>query len=553
MVRRQGLGVTAGRPGVRQPADPEPEEPDLLGGEITTSTDAAVVVTVATCDPIRSWQAECIKALAAVDGVRIAGWIRVSTDVGLVATGPRSAAAVPAVLVAADREASDGSLGLLLDLTGGALDGHLDASAATRRWRFGYGRSLDADPARTAISDYVEGVKGTRLALVEEPAGRILREGWLQTMSWWRGELHDHLLNDGRDWPAAAARDAIDAAWTPVPEPASEPAAAPPMDTGMPMVVLRAGAIGRRLVGSTQAVIRQPEWNVGVIDAPIEQVGNGLPPGGIHWFPTRPGFFAADPFGVEREGTLHVFFESYDQRRGLGSIWHVPVDADGGAGTPEPVIERDVHLSYPFVIEDRGRTFLMPEMSMAGKLELFEADDFPRGWRPVATLLDGVMVADASMVLFEDRWWLFATRADLGDNHSLWIWHAYAVEGPWIPHLDNPVKIDIRSARPAGTPFVSDGVLHRPAQDGSRTYGGRIAINRVEVLTPRRFVERTVASVEPAPGSAYPNGVHTISRVGNRTLIDGKVEHLVPSAVPRVVVGMARRLLAISSRRVGLR
>ena len=40
------------------------------------------------------------------------------------------------------------------------------------------------------------------------------------------------------------------------------------------------------------------------------------------------------------------------------------------------------------------------------------------------------------------------------------------------------VKTDVRSARPAGTPFVYQGELYRPAQDCSRTYGGSIVIHR---------------------------------------------------------------------------
>jgi hypothetical protein len=103
--------------------------------------------------------------------------------------------------------------------------------------------------------------------------------------------------------------------------------------------------------------------------------------------------------------------------------------------------------------------------------------------------------------------------------------------GPWLPHALNPVKTDARSARPAGTPFVVAGRLYRPSQDNSRIYGGRVVVNEVEVLTPDDFAERRVGFVQPWPGSPYPDGLHTLSAVGGRTLIDGNRRHLVKGAL----------------------
>jgi hypothetical protein len=82
--------------------------------------------------------------------------------------------------------------------------------------------------------------------------------------------------------------------------------------------------------------------------------------------------------------------------------------------------------------------------------------------------------------------------------------------------------MDIRSARPAGTPFIFENVLYRPAQDCSVTYGGRVAVNRVVRLTPDEFVEETVCHVEPDAGGRYNAGLHTLSGVGDLTLVDGK-------------------------------
>jgi hypothetical protein len=84
-----------------------------------------------------------------------------------------------------------------------------------------------------------------------------------------------------------------------------------------------------------------------------------------------------------------------------------------------------------------------------------------------------------------------------------------------------------------------DGVLYRPAQDCASTYGGAITINRIESLSPERFEEVPVASVEPDPDSAFPDGVHTLVVGDRRVYIDGKRTRL---RADLVLTQLCRRL-----------
>ena len=122
-------------------------------------------------------------------------------------------------------------------------------------------------------------------------------------------------------------------------------------------------------------------------------------------------------------------------------------------------------------------------------------------------------------------------RADQ-DDAKLFIFHSYELHGPWEPHAVNPVKCDLRSSRPGGTPFMGeDGALYRPAQDCSRVYGGAVVINRVTRLTPDEFQEEAAAHLRADRAGPCPDGLHTLSAAGNLTLIDGKRHELVPLAV----------------------
>jgi hypothetical protein len=130
-------------------------------------------------------------------------------------------------------------------------------------------------------------------------------------------------------------------------------------------------------------------------------------------------------------------------------------------------------------------------------------------------------ILDASVIEHAGRWWMFATRNDRGGNQNLHVWHAPDLFGPWTPHAGNPVKTDARSSRPGGTPFVADGHVYRPSQDDSPSVRRRPDPELGGRPDPGSLCRAGVAVVQPPPGSAYPDGLHTLSAAGALTLVDG--------------------------------
>jgi hypothetical protein len=289
------------------------------------------------------------------------------------------------------------------------------------------------------------------------------------------------------------------------------------------------GAVGR-VTGAARVLTRHSNWNIGIVDRPVATLLDDRLPVEPTWLPTRPGHYAGDPFGLQRGSRLEILFEDFDQRRSIGKIGHVSVAADGTTSEPEIVLDPGCHTSYPFLIEAEGEVWMVPETADLSELRLYLAVEFPRRWRLETTLLRDVPVSDATIVERDGAWWLFGTSRGMGVNEALRVWHAPKLTGPWTIHATDPVKVDARSARPGGTPFVVDDVLYRPAQDCSRRYGGRTVINRVATLNAREFAESAAAVVAPDAGSRYRDGLHTVSAVGSRTLIDGNAVHFVPDA-----------------------
>jgi hypothetical protein len=207
---------------------------------------------------------------------------------------------------------------------------------------------------------------------------------------------------------------------------------------------------------------------------------------------------------------------------------------------PQPA----VHMSYPYIIEHDGQWLCIPETHQAKEVALYTAEHFPIQWRKLCTLIRDVEVVDATLFRFQDTWWIAAADAGLNSpSADLFLWFAKDLLGPWLAHSGNPVKTDVRSARPAGTPFIVDGILYRPTMDCSETYGGRVIINRVITLTPNSFDEVPVATIEPDRNGPYPDGLHTLSAAGDLTLVDGKRMLFVPAEFRRTLRNLLHGLV----------
>jgi hypothetical protein len=258
-------------------------------------------------------------------------------------------------------------------------------------------------------------------------------------------------------------------------------------------------------------------WNVGVESA--ESTRRGLAAVAPHWLPERRRGYFADPFPGHRDGVTAVLVEEFDERQGTGTISAVVREGDRWT-TSSCVIDPGVHASYPFLVEDGGSLYCVPETARAGCVQAWRCARFPDEWRADFTVVDAPVI-DPTLVRWEGRWWMFGTLRGPESNASLRIWSADELHGPWAAHPLNPVKTDVSSARSGGTPFVVDGTLYRPAQDCSRGYGGSVVVNRVDRLDLTAFSECPVATLAVSTGR-YPAGSHTLSRGGSLVAVDGK-------------------------------
>lgn len=302
---------------------------------------------------------------------------------------------------------------------------------------------------------------------------------------------------------------------------------------------MRLRTLRRRIAGMLGSLVVHSRWRVGVLRTPLRDLVGGAPLR-VDWLNLPAGRFWADPFPLAGDGGVELLCEGYDYARDRGYLARVAIDGARAAGTPRVLAAPAYHLSYPYVVEDEGRIYVMPEAHQTRRVALHTIDD--EGLHEAMVLLDGIAAVDPTLVRHDGRWWLFLTDADRDDNGRLLLYHAPALGGPWTPHPLNPVVRDIGCARPAGTPFTIDGTLYRPAQDCSTGYGARVAIARIDLMTPDAYRQTVVAHVAPPRRGAGRHGLHTLSVHRGVALIDGKDLVLDPAATLAVLRAWARRL-----------
>jgi len=199
--------------------------------------------------------------------------------------------------------------------------------------------------------------------------------------------------------------------------------------------------------------------------------------------------FVADPFMICKKGVWHLFFEVFRKDRRLGEIG-LAVSSDLASWEYRKIVLREsFHLSYPYVFEWDGSTYMVPETLGADEIRLYKSYDFPRDWRLLCSLIPG-RHADPSIFRYEDRWWMFTCDTPYA-HRSLRLYGAARLEGPWEEHPRSPiVENDARFSRPAGRVVSYEGRPIRFAQDCSKQYGGQVWAFEITQLNRESYMER---------------------------------------------------------------
>lgn len=236
-------------------------------------------------------------------------------------------------------------------------------------------------------------------------------------------------------------------------------------------------------------------------------------------------YFWADPFPWQVNGEDYIFYEELPYSTNKGYISCMKLGGSLEILSNEVVLERPYHLSYPFLFEYERHLYMLPETRQNRTIEIYRCERFPNKWEKAGALIANIEAVDATLLEFNDKWWLFTNVVKPGGNayDSLYLYHSDSpISDKWTPHPHNPVILDIKYARPAGRIFKQDEYLIRPSQDCSARYGYAINFNRIDQLSETDYKETPLTHFAPPKGNLKILSTHTWNKSGNLHTIDAE-------------------------------
>lgn len=238
----------------------------------------------------------------------------------------------------------------------------------------------------------------------------------------------------------------------------------------------------------------------------------------IAWNPT---IIVADPFLFVKNGKLFLFYESKDFFS-PGVIKMTYTEDLKSWAKPVVVLKESFHLSYPWVFEENGKVYMIPETGSDGNIRLYEAaNDELTEFKMVKKLLElpkdkfyRIGYGDSSIYKKDGKYYLMTMLQEEKPVNVLELYVSDLLEGPYLPHPCSPIARDNKIGRDAGCWLELGGRLLRFSQDCVHRYGDNVNISEITKLSPMEYEERLVKEkIIPTDVQFYQEGGHQFNAV----------------------------------------
>lgn len=240
------------------------------------------------------------------------------------------------------------------------------------------------------------------------------------------------------------------------------------------------------------------------------------------WWKWKPLLTQADPFLFVKDDTLYLFFEKvYAGKREWGRIsmtkttdlvnWTEPVD----------VLSLSYHLSFPFVFEDNGEVYMIPESNEADAVCLYRANGDLTEFMFVRNLVEQPRTKDIcfnycdSHILKKDGIYYLFTSVSYNWKYDLELYYTDdLLNGQFQKHPMSPVCQGNEYGRSGGSIIHLDGNYYRISQDCHAHYGENVSVQKIGDISKNNYYEELYKrNVFSLGGKLYRDGVHQLNIV----------------------------------------
>ncbi len=268
-------------------------------------------------------------------------------------------------------------------------------------------------------------------------------------------------------------------------------------------------------------------WTIGLGECNVKEMlrAKAFDPD-IYWFPENDlSIFEADPFILMSEnGRLEIFYEEFSVKDGYGKIMIADLDKNFLPSGKKALLDTGSHLSYPFLLNEGGIIYVIPESSQAGMLSCYRYD---RGERSVTFVRDliSLPLLDSTILKHDGKYWIFGIVKVDETDYNLMIFYSNDLLGPYTGHPGNPVKKGLNGTRPAGNFIMIGDSIFRPVQNCEKIYGESITIFRISLLNRLEFKEERYMDININRSNLKNKGIHsihTLNFLNGNIVIDGE-------------------------------
>ena len=234
------------------------------------------------------------------------------------------------------------------------------------------------------------------------------------------------------------------------------------------------------------------------------------------WKP-KPVLFQADSFLFVKEEWLYLFYElqHWDDP---GCIAMVKTKDLKTWTKPQVVLKEPFHLSFPFVFEDRGNIYMIPESQESDSIRLYQANKDLSAFTFVRTLLeqerkDGIHYNfnDSHIFKKNDTYFLFTSY----QKDWMYYQELYQTDdllnGTFVKHPKSPICVSNEYGRNGGSLLYFDNKLLRVTQDCHQNYGDNVSLMEVTTLDTQDYEEHLYRRNVLPKNSIFIDGGHQLN------------------------------------------
>lgn len=239
-------------------------------------------------------------------------------------------------------------------------------------------------------------------------------------------------------------------------------------------------------------------------------------------------YWFADPILFENNEKTWLFVEAFDKTKYKGELGVFEV-LDGICQNYKTILEKDYHLSYPYIFKDGNNIYMLPESGNGRVLTLYKAVDFPFKWELDCVLNTGEAFRDSTPYISNNELYIFTyERTDKNRFFHTFKCYNYRfdIKEKKIVLIDSFDDIN-KNMRSAGWVSYKNGNIIRVSQKCDKIYGEGLLFWTVpseKCDWKKASLLKTVLGKDVfIQGLGHPITIHTYSRTTKYEVIDYRV------------------------------